>query len=171
MKPSVRFGLLLGAILVALPLFVYVLGVDKNDTVQKVSGFFNVGITAGILFLGIKTTRDTIGNGFTSFGKAFSTGMVISLISSAISAIGTFLYFTVVNPGMITYIKLKQEEALYEKGMSDADVEKFSSSMEFMNNPAMMTGFGFLGMVILGLVVSLIWAGVLKKDNPSDMIS
>ena len=171
MKPSVRFGLILGTILVALPLIFYALGIEKNDVVQKVSGFLNVAIYAVLVFIGIKTTRDTIGNGFISFGAGFSAGMVISVLGSAISAVGTYLYFTVINPGIITYIKMKQEEALYEKGLSDAEVEKIAANMDFFSSPAMMTGFTFLGFMLLGLVVSLICAAIIKKENPAELIS
>jgi Protein of unknown function (DUF4199) len=171
MKPSVRYGLILGGILVAIPLIFYALGLEKNDSLQKASGFLNVAIVGYIIFLGIRETRDKLGNGFISFGSGFSAGMLISLISSAISAVGTYFYFTVVNPGMITYIKMKQEEEFYKQGMSDADIENISESMGFMNSPEMMTGFAFLGMLFLGLIVSLICAGVLKKEDPSALIS
>ncbi len=171
MKPSVKFGLILGAILVAVPLIIYALSMDKNETLQKVTGFLNVAIVATIIFLGIRETRDVHGNGFITFGSGFSTGMVITLIGSVISAVGTYLYFTVINPGMLTYIKMKQEEELFARGMSDADVEKMADTMASFSSPGMMTGMALLVMIFLGLIVSLICAGILKKEDPSQVIS
>lgn len=171
MKPSVKFGLILGAILVAIPLIFYALNMDKNETLQRVSGFLNVAIVAVIIYLGIRETREIIGNGFLTFGQGFSAGMVITVIGSAISAIGTYLYFTVINPGMMTYIKMKQEEELFARGMTDADVEKMAGTMDTFSTPGMMTVMALVVMIFLGLIVSLICAGILKKENPAEAIS
>ncbi len=170
MKPSVRYGLLLGAVLSALPLLFFALGVEKEDMIQKVSGFLNVAITAVIIFMGIREMR-TLQNGFITFGKGFSTGMMIALIGGVITTVFSYLYFTVINPGMITYIKMKQEEEMLNRGMTDADIEKMAGTMEMFSNPAAMAGFALIGMLVIGLVISLISSGILKKEDPSEMIS
>lgn len=72
---------------------------------------------------------------------------------------------------MLAYIRLKQEQEMLDRGMSDSDIEKMSGTMDFWTNPAMMSAFAFLGMVILGLVISLISAAILKKEDPAAMIS
>jgi hypothetical protein len=171
MKPSLKYGLMLGGILAAVPLIFFALGIEKEEIMQTISGFLNVGIAAVIVFLGIRETREIQGNGFISFGTGFSTGMMISMIGGAISAAFTYLYFTIINPGMVTYIKLKQEEKMMEGGMSDADLEKFSGTMDFWTNPGIMSAFSFLVMIFLGLVLSLICAGILKKEDPTAQFS
>jgi len=170
MKPSVRYGLILGVTLAAIPLLSYVLGIDKNETLQTVSGFLNVAVTAVIIFLGIRELR-TMQNGYLAFGKGFSAGITISLIGGCISALFSYLYFTVINPGMMTYIKMKQEEEMLKRGMSDADIEQMAGTMEFWTSPGMMAGFALLGMLLIGLVISLICAGILKKEDPMEQIS
>ena len=129
-----------------------------------------MAITAVIIFLGIREVRQQQ-NGFITFGKGFSTGMVVSVIGAAISAVCSYLYFTVINPGFMTYIKMKQEEEMLKRGMSDADIEKISGNMEFWTSPVAMAGFALLGMILIGLVISLICAGILKKEDPSAEIS
>lgn len=171
MKTSVRYGLILGGILVALPLIFYGLGLEKDDTVQQVSGYLNMAIAATVMFLGIKEFRDKDGNGFMSFGAGFSTGMVITLIGGAISSAFTYLYFTVINEGMVTYIKMKQEEEMLSRGMTDSEVEKMSETMEMWMSPGMMTAMAFVMMILIGLLFSLICSGILKKEDPSAEIS
>jgi len=171
MKTSVRYGLILGGIMVALPLIFYGLGLEKDDTVQQISGYLNMAIAAAVIFLGTKEYRDKDGNGFMSFGSGFSTGMTITLIGGAISSAFTYVYFTVINPGMVTYIKLKQEEELLKRGMSDSEVEKMAENMAMWMSPGMMTIFAFVAMLLIGLIISLICGGVLKKEDPSAEIS
>ena len=170
MKPSVRYGLLLGGVLSAIPLIYYAIGIEKDETVQTISGFLNVAITAVLIFMGIRETR-TMQNGYLTFGKGFSTGMMIAFVGGIISTVFSYLYFTVINPGMITYIKMKQEEEMLKRGMSDADIEKYAGTMEFWTSPVSMAAFALLGMLLIGLVISLISAGILKKEDPAAQIS
>ena len=72
---------------------------------------------------------------------------------------------------MIMYIKLKQEEEMFKQGLSDSDIEKYSGMMEFTSRPDTLSGLAFLGTLVVGLVISLICAGILKKEDPSAQIS
>ncbi|MBL0340530.1 MAG: DUF4199 domain-containing protein [Bacteroidetes bacterium] len=163
MSTSVKYGLILGGVLAALPLIFYSLGLEKNETLQNISMYFNIVLMAVIIFLGIKEFRDKSGNGFITFGKGFSMGMVISIVGGAISAVFSYLYFTVINPGMVTYIRMMQEQKMIEKGMSESEVEKMADTMAMWSTPTMMASFSLVGMIIMGLVITLICAGILKR--------
>ena len=171
MKPSVRFGLILGGIMVALPLVIYGLGLEKDESMQRASSFVNVALIAVVVFMGIREHREKTGKGFITLGTGFSTGMIISLIGGAISAMFTVLYFSILNPGMITFIKMKQENAMLERGLSEEQIEKLSGNMEFWTSPGMLATFALIGTLLAGAVISLICAAMLKKENPSEQIS
>lgn len=170
MKPHVKYGLMLGGTLASIPLIMYALGIEKDETFQRIFSVLLVILVSLIIYMGIREKRQ-LGNGFLSFGSGFSAGMGITLIGSAIASVMKYIYYIFIDPGMITYIKLKQEEELYKRGFADADVEKMAKQMEFTSTPEMLVGFEFLGILILGLVVSLICAGILKKEDPSEIIS
>ncbi len=157
--------------MVALPLIFYGLGLEKDDTVQQVSGYLNMAIAATMIFLGTKEFRDKDGNGFMSFGSGFSTGMIITLIGSAISTVFTYLYFSFINPGMVTYIRMKQEEELLNRGMSDSEVEMMAENMANWMTPGVMSAVAFAVLILIGLLFSLICSGILKKEDPSAEIS
>ena len=170
MKAAVRYGLIYGGIGIGISLLAFGLGIEKDDTVQSASQIINIALPAVIIFLGIKEKRDKENNGFLNFGSGFSAGMMISFIGGAIMAVYTYLYMTLLNPGIITHIKMKQEEKMIERGMSDAEVEKFAENMDFWTNPSMATTFAFAGIIVIGLVISLIASAIVKKENPSEMI-
>lgn len=171
MKPNIKFGIILGGALMFISLLFYALGMDKNETVSKIAGIFNIILPAIITFLGIKALRDENQNGFITFGQGFSCGMVISIVGAAISGIYSYLYFVVINPGMVTYVRMKQEEEMLSRGLSESEVEKMSGTMEMWTTPGMMAAFAVIGMIVLGLVISLIAAAILKKEDPSANIS
>jgi hypothetical protein len=170
MTATVKYGLIYGGISVAIPLLLYGLGMDKDDSVRNFSSVINIALPAVTIFLGIREQRETAGNGYISFGKGFSAGMVIALIGGVIGTVFTYLYFTVLNPGMVTYIKMKQEEELIKRGMSDSQVEQMASTMDMWTNPGMMSAFVLLGAILLGLIISLICSAILKKENPHENI-
>jgi hypothetical protein len=171
MKTYIKYGLILGAVLSAVPLILFALGMDKNDTIQKVSSFINITISAVVIFMGIKEERDIRRNGWITFGQGFSTGMMITLVGGIISAIFSFIYFSVINPGMITYIQMKQEEEMLNRGMSQDQVDKMASNMEMWSSPTAMAAFTFVGMLLIGLVICLISSGILKREDPAAQIS
>jgi hypothetical protein len=171
MKTSVKYGLILGGSLMVFPLILYGIGMDKDESMYVVSSVINIIFPALFIFLGIKEARDTVGNGYISFGNGFSTGMVISLVGGALSALFSYLYFAVLNPSMVTFIRMREEQKMIEeRGMTEENVAQLSSTMEFWTSPAMMSAFSFLGMIILGAVLSLICAGILKKENPAAQV-
>lgn len=170
MKPSMKYGLIYAGISVGLSLLAFGLGMEKEDSVQSVTRWVSIALPAVTVFLGIRAQRDEFGNGFIGFGKAFGTGFMISLIGSAIITLYTYLYFTVLNPGMVDYIKLKQEEEMLNRGLSESQVEAMASQMETWASPGMMSLFIILGGILLGAVISLICSAILKKENPNEMI-
>ncbi|MBK6643451.1 MAG: DUF4199 domain-containing protein [Bacteroidetes bacterium] len=95
----------------------------KDETVYYCFGINNIAVPAIVTFLGIQELRDKYQHGFISFGLGFSCGLVISIIGCTFF-IYSFLYFKVINPGMLAYIRLKQEREMLNRGMSDSDIEK-----------------------------------------------
>ena len=170
MKPHMQYGLMLGGVLIALPLIIFGVDADKNQTVQNISSFLNVAITAVFVFMAIREVRHQ-NSGFLSFGKGFSTGMKVTLIGGVLCAVFSYIYFAFLNPSMITFIRMKQEEEMLKSGMSDEMVEKYAGNMETWTNPGMMAVYSLVGMLLIGLVASLISAAILKKDNPAEQIS
>src|SRR4051794_20888129 len=99
MKKTVwTFGLISGAIMSAMMLVT----VPFHDKIGFDRGMY-VGYTSMILafllvFFGIRAYRDNVGGGQISFGKAFTIGLCITLISCACYVITwEALYFTVLH--------------------------------------------------------------------------
>lgn len=166
MKPSVRYGLLYAGVLIGLSLLFYGLGMEKNTAVEKFNQWFGMIALLGVVFLAIKARRNETGEGYLTFGQGFGTGMMTTLIGTFIISLYTLVYMKFLNPGMMDYIKLRQEEEMVKRGMDEAQVEQAMSQMETFSSPEVMALFFFLGFIVLGLVISLIVTAFLKKDPP-----
>jgi hypothetical protein len=170
MKPYLKFGLIYAGAAIAYSLLTFGLGMEKDPSVQSAGQWFNIALPAVVIFLGIRERRNVTGNGYLSFGNGFGTGMGIAFIGGVISSVYTYLYFTILNPGMITWIKMRQEEEMIKRGMSDSEVEAFAGQMDTWSSPGMMSAFVVIGAILLGLVISLISSAILKKENPNEMV-
>jgi hypothetical protein len=171
MKPELRFGLILGGMFAAFPLLLFVLGLDKEKSVQSVSTFVNLAITITVLYFAIRDRRDQEGKGFMSLGEGFGRGFKVSLVGAFISTLSSYAYFNWINPGIIDFMRLQQEEEMIARGASDAEVEQAMKVMEGWMSPNVMIVVGFIAIILLCLVISLILAAVLKKEDPSAEIS
>src|SRR5688572_14518344 len=80
-KIVLTFGLISGAISAALMAayapFLDEIGFDKG----MIIGYTSMLIAFLLVFFGIRSYRDTVGDGYITFGRAFSVGILITLIS------------------------------------------------------------------------------------------
>ena len=68
---------------------------------------------------------------------------------------------------MQTYIRMQQEEKMITQGMPENDA---ISMAEYWTGPGVMSAFVVGVTLFLGLVISLICAGILKKENPAEQM-
>src|SRR5512145_2166960 len=95
-KIVLTFGLISGAISAALMFatvpFIYRIGFDWGTGV----GYTSMLIAFLLVFFGIRSYRETVGNGQISFGKAFTVGILITLVSSLCYVIAwEIIYFNI----------------------------------------------------------------------------
>ncbi|HEX3184973.1 MAG TPA: DUF4199 domain-containing protein, partial [Pyrinomonadaceae bacterium] len=83
-KTVLTFGLISGAVMAAL-MMTTVAFIDKigfeNGTIV---GYTSIVLGFLLVFFGIRSYRENVGDGYISFGRAFSVGILIALISSVI---------------------------------------------------------------------------------------
>src|SRR5687767_15873294 len=83
-KIVLTFGLISGAISAGLMMatmgFIDQIGFDRGVIV----GYTAIVLGFLLVFFGIRSYRENVGNGYISFGRAFQVGILIALISSII---------------------------------------------------------------------------------------
>ncbi|MCX6271774.1 MAG: DUF4199 domain-containing protein [Bacteroidetes bacterium] len=164
-KHSLNYGAILGAIVVLYSLLLYGLDAMMNQALGYISFILLLG---GIIY-GIKQYRDKLNNGFISFGTGFKTGFFMIIVSGLIGSVYTFLFFQFFDPGMIQQMLKHSEEQLVHKypNMDDAQIQQMLKYSAMFMKPWSMAIFGFFMNVIVGGILSLIVAAVMKKEeNP-----
>ncbi len=168
MKPFVKYGLVVAGTGILISLITFIIGIDKTDAGQYI-GWLNIPIMIVFMVVAIKETRLKFYNGFISFGQAFRTTAGMVLVSALVTAIFTYMYFTVINPSMVDFIHEKQEMEFIDQGMSDAEVEQALAMSTKFTTPPMMTLFTLLGGLFFGMLVGLIVSAIVKKPDPNQV--
>jgi hypothetical protein len=135
-----------------------------------------VGYTAIVLsfllvYFGIRSYRDNVGNGHITFGKAFAIGISITLISCLFYVVTwQIIYFNFMPHFMDSYFanaidKIKSSGASPETIQAKiADLER---SQRLYSNPLYNAALTFLEPFPVGLVITLVSAAILRKKTPT----
>ncbi|WP_421872299.1 DUF4199 domain-containing protein [Marinoscillum sp.] len=140
-------------------------GIAGNPDTSWIATVLSIVIYAGIIFVAQNDYKKN-GDGHLNYGEGLGLGTLLSLVSSVISSIFTYIYVSFINPTFIENIRQTQIQALEEQGMTDAQIEQSMGVMEAMSGPTAMLIFGILGGVFFGFIVSLIVTAFTKKSRP-----
>ncbi|AOS45044.1 hypothetical protein Verru16b_02113 [Lacunisphaera limnophila] len=123
-----------------------------------------------VLFLGIKAVREEAPDKSLTYGKGVGTGVLISLFSGLMSAVYSFIHFKFVNTEFADYqlelIRAKWEEA----GMGAAQMEQAEGFTRAMMGPVAQAIMTPIMAVVLGTIISLIAAAILKRPAPAPTV-
>ena len=72
---------------------------------------------------------------------------------------------------MHDYILQKQMEKMESQGQSQQQIDMAMPYVEKFTTPGMITVFAFFGGVVIGVIIALIIAAIMKKPNPNPFVS
>ena len=172
MKKTVQtFGLISGAIsavimLVTVP-FVDKIGWEKGE----ILGYTSIVLSALLVFFGVRSYRENVAGGRLTFGRGFAVGILITLISS-ICYVATWevVYYKFMPDFADKYAAHMIERAKTSGATPQKQEETARKANEFKQtyrNPAVNVALTFMEVFPIGLVVTLLSAGILRKNAPS----
>lgn len=164
-----RYGLLASLVLIALSLVMYLSGMvdmtGQDTTSSVLSNVVTFGTIVVALVLAIKQHRDQELAGLISFGRAFYVGFIVILVIGIVQAIYAYVFFAFIEPDMISeMLEMTKEQMMDQQGMSASDAENAMGMMSWTFTPAMFAVFGLLGTLIIGVIIDLIVAAIMKRD-------
>ncbi len=128
------------------------------------SSVVSIAIFVWALFTAIRKQREDLG-GTISFGGAFKVAFVASVIIALIGAAYMLLYANFINPDFIDEAKQAAMEQMAAQGQSDEQIEQTMEIAGKMMTAPMMLVWSFVVNLIMGVIISLIGAAILKKET------
>jgi len=170
-KTIVTFGLISGAIsslmMVATVPFADRIGFDKGAVI----GYTSIVLSFLLVFFGIRSYRDNVGNGQITFSKAVVVGISITLISCICYVVTWEILYYNFLPDFMDKYGAHMVEKLKESGASAAavqgEVEQVKKYKEMYANPLLNAAMTFIEPFPIGLVITLVSAAVLRRKPRS----
>ena len=133
----------------------------------EIVGYTGILVAALLVFFGIRSYRENVGEGKITFGRGLAIGVLITLISCAFYvATWETLYFGVM-PDLGDKLVAGMVEKARSSGDSPAEVEvavqRAQQFKEYYDNPAINVAFTFIEPFPVGLLVSAISAAILRR--------
>ena len=166
-KTIVTFGLISGAIsslvMVAILPFKDRIGFERGPVI----GYTSIVLSFLLVFFGIRSYRDNIGNGQITFLKAFAVGISITLISCVCYVVTWEVIYYNFLPDFWDKYGAHLAERLRASGASPAAVQaqlqQTTKYKELYKNPFFNAVLTLIEPFPIGLVVTLISALVLRR--------
>ena len=170
-KTILTFGLISGAIsslvMVAIVPFRDRIGFERGPVI----GYSSMVLSFLLVFFGIRSYRDNVGNGQITFLKAFAVGISITLISCVCYVVTWEVIYYNFLPDFWDKYGTHLVEKLRASGASDAAVQarlqEVAKYKELYKNPFFNAVLTFIEPFPIGLVITLISALVLRRRPSS----
>jgi hypothetical protein len=136
--------------------------------------FANVNPTSPVVYVGfipfiafllmaIKEYKDQSG-GFIKFGEAFLAGFLFSVFAGLMTAVFTYVYYTILSPQAYQLILDAQRAGMEAKGLSSDQID---AGMEITTKyGTLITAIASIIVTpIIGAIIALIGAAIFKKER------
>ncbi len=166
------FGLIAGGILsvmmmLTLP-FQERIGFDRGMAI----GYTTMVIAFLMVYYGVRSFRDNVAGGSVTFGRAFLVGIGITAVASACYvATWQLVYHKLAPDFMDKYMAYSIEQARASGATEDelaATRQKYVRYAEMYENPLINIGVTFLEPLPVGLLFTLISAGLLSRKRRTE---
>src|SRR6516162_4174152 len=170
-KIVLTFGLISGAISSLMMIVLVTFGDRIGSDRGAIIGNTSIVLSFLMVFFGIRTYRDNIGNGQITFLKAIAVGLSITLISCIIYVVTWEVIYYNFIPGFWDSYGAHLVQKLTASGASPATIqaklEQIRKYKELYKNPFFNAVLTFIHPFPIGLVMTLISALVLRRKPRS----
>lgn len=162
-KYALNFGLLLGVVSVIFAFMLYTADMHYQGGIPVMLISLSLSLAALIIAM-IQFKKAN--SGYMTFGQALKIGVGVCLIGGIIGIIFNQIMANVIDPDMMAKAMEFQKNQLLET--TKMTVEQVDAQMEMgksFSTPTMQIVFGLIFSIVIGFVLSLIPALVLKKNE------
>ncbi len=160
-KVALTNGVFMGIALIVLSLILYLLGLNRESYVPYLSYALMIVLT--IVF--VLQWRNKYNDGFISYSSAFGNGFLTILFGAILSALYAYVFFAFIAPEELTFLLEKAENDMYDRGMSEQEIEMGMKWTKMMVSEWMLPLWVIIGSAFWGAIISAILAIFLKKED------
>lgn len=159
---ALRYGLICGVISI---IYSLILNITDLALTNRTLGWVSFIILIAAIWLAMREYKRQ-NNNYMSYGQGLSIGTLVTVVSSILGAIFTYIYVKFIDTGFIDKMRQMQVTELEKKGMNDDQIEQAVAVSEKMMTPEMIVVFAVVGGLFFGFLLSLIISAIMKRTRP-----
>ncbi len=160
-RTALKWGVIIGIINILYSTAIMVSGQIGN---QNLGYAVYLIIGAGIYLALNDFKKENLG--FISFGQGLGLGTMMTAIVGLISSFYSFAYMKFIDSSIPEQILKNAQREMEKKGLPDDQIDQAMEYSKMFMSPGVMFVAGVFFTVILGFILSLIIAAIMKKDKP-----
>jgi uncharacterized membrane protein (UPF0136 family) len=174
-KTVLTFGLIAGVIISVLMNASLLLAKRIGSGHSMALGYTIMVASFLLVYFGIRSYRDNNLGGQISFGRAFSCGILITLITTVFYVVSWEIMFFNFMPHFMDGYFAAQIHRVQASGLDAATiatrVAAIQHSQHMYQNPFVNAAYTFIEPLPVGLIITLISAGVLRRKGPVERVA
>jgi hypothetical protein len=168
-KTVLTFGVIAGAILSAMMLLTLPFQLRIGPERGMVIGYTTMVLAFLLVYFGVRSYRDNVAGGEIGFGRAMAVGSLIVLVASVLYVATWELVYFKLAPEYGAQIQAHMLERARASGGSAREIQQKVEEIQrfavMYRNPAINAALTFLEPLPVGLVFTLVTAGVLSRGR------
>ena len=166
-----KWGLISSLFMFITPLLTFfAFGEEENYDLGEIIGWTLISLALVFIVLGIRSYRAE-NSGAITFGKALKLGLLISLFPAVAFVVYNWMYINYLDPDFTEkYYTHKMDQAKDEMSAENYVLyaKKMEAEKEMFTSPVMQAIVYFFTIYILGFMVSIISAWLMKRKYQTD---
>jgi hypothetical protein len=160
-RVALKYGVITSVVIMVYTTIINVAGQSQNKWLTSLSFLFMV---VGIV-MAMKDFREQ-NKGFMSYGEGLGVGSLASAIMGLLGSTFGTLYNRFIDPTILTQAMDEARANMEAKGLDDAQIDQAMEVSQKFMSPGMLFGFGVIGYLFFGFLLSLLIAAFIRKDKP-----
>ena len=161
------FGFIAGAILAAMMMITIPFHDQIPYNTAMIIGYTTMLVAFLMVFFGIRSYRENVGNGSITFGRGFKVGLLITLIASACYVLTWEAIYFVIAPDYATKMAdqaIATHKASGKSGSElDAEVARIEKFQAWYRNPFFNSAMTLVEVLLVGLIMTAVSAAILRR--------
>jgi hypothetical protein len=165
-RVALKWGVILGISLMLVTLIMYLTDQGSNPWF----GLLTLVAMVSVLVLSMQEYRKLNG-GFMTYGEGFGIGALLSAVAGLLSSLFNTFYNVVIDPTIQQRAFEQARERLEDQGqLSDEQIDQALEISQKFQSPGFTFIAGVFGTIIMGAILSLIIAAIIRRNrsNPFD---
>jgi hypothetical protein len=160
-RVALKYGVLGSVVIMVYSTILNVSGLSQN----KVLSFLSFVFMLVAIILAMKDFKEK-NSGFMSYGEGLGLGSLTSAVMGLLSSAFTMFYIQFIDNTLLAQGLDKVRVDMESRGMDDAQIDQAMELSQKFMSPGVVFVMGVVGYVVMGFIVSLIIAAIMRKEKP-----